>query len=57
MKFDGVLIKENEFNGKKFKQIYFVIDGKDYLIGTIKDRTIDDKEIHYVNCVHKEYKK
>lgn len=57
MKFDGVKIKESEFNGKKIKQVYFVINGTDYLIGTLKDRSIDNKDIHYVNCVHKEFKK
>lgn len=57
MKFNGVKVKEVDFNGKKIKQIYFVIDEKDYLVGTLKDRTIEDKEIHYVNCIHKEFKK
>lgn len=57
MKFNGVKIKQVEFNGKKINQVYFVIDDKDYLVGTMKDRSIDNKEIHYVNCVHKEFKK
>lgn len=57
VKFNGVKIKQIEFNGKKINQVYFVIDDKDYLVGTMKDRSIDNKEIHYVNCVHKEFKK
>lgn len=57
MKFDGVKIKESQFNGKKFNQVYFVINGKEYLLGTLKDKSYEDKEILYVNCVHKEFKK
>lgn len=57
MKIDGFKIVENEFNGKKFNQLFIVVDGKMYLLGTLKDKSYDDKEILYVNCVHKEFKK
>lgn len=57
MKIESLNIKENEYNGKKFYQLYIKIDGKDYLLGTLRDRSYDDKEILYINCVHKEFKK
>lgn len=57
MKIDGLKIKETEFNSKKIKQLFLVVDGKEYLLGTLKDKSYDDKEILYVNCVHKEFKK
>lgn len=57
MKIDGFKIKEAEFNSKKFLQLYIVINSKEYLLGTLKEKSYDDKEIRYVNCVHKEFKK
>lgn len=57
MKIDGLKIKEVVFNDKKIKQLYLVVDSKEYLIGTLKDKSYEDKEILYVNCVHKEFKK
>ena len=57
MKIDGFKIKESEFNSKKFLQLFLVVNGKEYLLGTLKDKSYDDKEILYVNCVHKEFKK
>lgn len=57
MKIDGFKIVESEFNGKKFKQLFLVIDSKPYLMGTLKDKSYEDKEILYINCVHKEFKK
>lgn len=57
MKLDGFLIKQTEFNGKKINQLFVVVDKKEYLLGTLKDKSYDDKEILYVNCVHKEFKK
>lgn len=57
MKIDGLKIKETVFNDKKIKQLFLVVDGKEYLLGTLKDKSYDDKEILYVNCVHKEFKK
>lgn len=57
MKIDGLKIKETDFNSKKIKQLFLVVDGKEYLLGTLKDKSYDDKEILYVNCVHKEFKK
>lgn len=57
MKIDGFKIIENEFNGKKFNQLVIIVNGKEYLIGTLKDKSYDDKEILYVNCIHKEFKK
>lgn len=49
----NLIVKENEFNGKVIKQLYVVIDKKEFLIGTLKDKS----EYGYVNCVHKEFKK
>lgn len=57
MKIDGLKIKESVFQDKKIKQLFIVIDSKEYLIGTLKDKSYDDKEILYVNCIHKEFKK
>lgn len=57
MKIDGFKIKETVFNEKKIKQLYLVVDGNEYLLGTLKDKSYEDKEIRYVNCVHKEFKK
>lgn len=57
MKIDGFKIVQSEFNGKKVNQLYVVVDSKAYLLGTLKDKSYDDKEILYVNCVHKEFKK
>lgn len=57
MKIDGLKIKESVFNDKKIKQLFLVVEGKEYLLGTLKDKSYDDKEILYVNCVHKEFKK
>lgn len=57
MKIDGFLVKETTFNDKKINQLFIVIEKKEYLLGTLKDRSYDDKEILYVNCVHKEFKK
>lgn len=55
-------IVESEYQGIKFKQLYIVLeDGTEYLVGTLKDKQIlrDGKilNIHYINCVHKEFKK
>lgn len=57
MKIDGFKIIETEFNGKKIKQLFLVVDGKQYLMGTLKDKSYEDKEILYVNSIHKEFKK
>ena len=57
MKLDGLKIKEVVFNDKKINQLFLVAEGKEYLIGTLKKVTYDDREILYVNCVHKEFKK
>ena len=55
-------IVENEFQGKKFQQLYLVLEnGEEYLIGTLKSREVAREgkvvKINYINCVHKEYKK
>lgn len=47
-----LIVKENEFKGKIIKQLYVVIDNKEFLIGTLKDKD----QYGYVNCVHKEFK-
>ena len=57
MKIDGLKIKEVEFQDKKIKQLFLVVDGNEYLMGTLKDKSYEDKKILYVNCVHKEFKK
>lgn len=57
MKIDGLKLKETIFNDKKVKQVFLVVDGKEYLLGTLKDKSYDDKEILYVNSIHKEFKK
>ena len=46
------VVKESEFKGKVIKQLYVVIDDKEFLIGTVKEKT----DYGYINCVHKEFK-
>lgn len=53
MKVENFIVKEEEYNGNKFKSLYIVIGGKEYLVGTLKEK---DK-VNYINCVHKEFKK
>lgn len=50
---ENLIVKETEFNGKVIKQLYVVIDKKEFLIGTLKDK----EQYGYINCVHKEFKK
>lgn len=56
MKVENLIVKEREYNGKKFFQLFIIIDGKEYLMGTIRERNINGNEIKYINSVHKEYK-
>lgn len=53
MSVDNLIVKENEYQGKIIKQLYVVYDNKEYLVGTLKDKS----EYGYVNCIHKEFKK
>lgn len=46
-------VKEEEYQGHKFRVLYLVLDGTYYKIGTLKDST----NCNYINCVHKEFKK
>lgn len=50
---ENIIVKENEFNGKVIKQVYLVIDKKEVLVGTIKEK----ENYSYLNCIHKEFKK
>ena len=50
---ENLIVKETEFNGKVIKQLYVVIDKKEFLLGTLKDK----ESYGYINCVHKEFKK
>lgn len=50
---ENLIVKETEFNGKVIKQLYVVIDKKEFLIGTLKDKD----SYGFINCVHKEFKK
>ena len=54
MKVEGFIIKEESYKDNKFYSLYIVIDKQEYLLGTIKGI---EKNIKYINCVHKEYKK
>ena len=54
MKIDSFKIIESEFNGKKFYQLAVVINGKDFLIGTIRENIFNGNEYRYINCIHKE---
>ena len=56
MKVENLVVKEREYNGNKFFQLFIVIDGKEYLMGTIRERNINGNEIRYINSVHKKYK-
>lgn len=47
------VVKQNEFEGKVIYQLYVVIDKKEFLVGTIKQKD----NYGYINCVHKEFKK
>ena len=47
-----LIVKESEYKGMVIKQLYVVIDNKEYLIGTVKDKS----DYGYINCVHKEFK-
>lgn len=53
MKVSNFVIKENEYKGNKFYSIYVVIDGQEYMLGTLKG--VDTPKA-YVNCIHKEFK-
>ena len=44
-----VAVKEKEYNGYKFKQLVFVIGGKEYILGTLKE----GQEVNYINCISK----
>lgn len=56
MKLDGLKVVESEFNGKKFHQLVAIIDGKVFLIGTVRENVFNGTEIRYINCIHKEKK-
>lgn len=44
-----VAVKDKEYNGYKFKQLVFVINGKEYILGTLKE----GQEVNYINCISK----
>lgn len=47
-----LIVKETEFKGKIIKQLYVVIDNKEFLIGTLKEKD----SYQFINCVHREFK-
>ena len=53
MKVQNFIVKEENYKDYKFYSLYVVIDNKEYLVGTLKEK---DK-INFINCVHKSYKK
>lgn len=53
MQVQNFIVKENEFNGHKYLSLYIIIDKKEYLMGTIKQK----ENINYINFIHKDYKK
>lgn len=53
MQVQNFIVKENEYEGYKYYSLYVIIDKKEYLLGTLKQK----ENINYINCIHKDYKK
>lgn len=53
MKVEGFKVKEEEYQGYKFKVLYIVIDGIEYKVGTLKD----GQSFNYINSIHRTYNK
>lgn len=37
MKFENIIIREESYQNNKFYAVYFVISGKEYFVGTLKE--------------------
>lgn len=52
MQVKNMIVKEEEYKGVKYYSLFVIIDDKQYLIGTLKQR----EKFNYINCIHKEFK-
>lgn len=52
MKVENLIVKKEKFNGSEFYSLYVVIEGKEYRIGTLKERD----NYSFINCIHRDFK-
>lgn len=52
MKVENLIVKKESFKGNEFYSLFVIIDGKEYRIGTLKEK----ENYNFINCVHRDFK-